>query len=531
MRMPDANRITIFDTTLRDGEQSPGIALGSAEKVEIARQLERLGVDVIEAGFAIASPGERDAIRAVGRAVDCTVASLARADDADVDAACESLHGARSPRVHTFIATSDIHLSHKLRMTRDEVVAAAARAVARAKRFTSDVEFSCEDATRSDPAFMADVIRAAIDAGATTINIPDTVGYTVPEEFTELLRDLRERVPELDGVVLSVHCHDDLGLAVANSIAGITAGARQVECTVNGIGERAGNASLEEIVMLLETRRARFGYATGVDTREIVRSSRLVSRLTGYVVQPNKAVVGRNAFAHEAGIHQHGVLAHRRTYEIMDAQQVGLDGSDIVLGKHSGRHALRKALADLGVAIEGEELRRAFGRFKEIADRKQRVTSLDLEAIASDSLREREGGPRLHRLEIQTHTGAPAHARVTIADGGRTRTAEATGDGPVHAAFDAINRLVGAPVTLVEYSLGAVTGGADALGEVRVVVEANGRAFTGQAVATDVTEASAEAYLRACAAALASDPTRDRPPAQAIDAPPSLPTRVPSEVA
>jgi 2-isopropylmalate synthase len=502
--------VRIFDTTLRDGEQSPGIALNAAEKVEIARQLERLGVDIIEAGFAISSPGEIEGIRAVSHAVDCVVASLARTNDEDIDAAIESLDGARNPRIHTFIATSDIHLRHKLRMTREQVIEAAGRAVARAKRFTGDVEFSCEDATRTDIDFMAEVVRVAIAAGATTINIPDTVGYTVPEEYTEILTGLRERVPELDGVVLSVHCHNDLGLAVANSMAGVMAGARQVECTINGIGERAGNASLEEIVMLLRTRKPRFGLDTRVNTREIVRSSRMVSRLTGYAVQPNKAVVGRNAFAHEAGIHQHGVLADRRTYEIMDAESVGLSGSDIVLGKHSGRHALRQAFADLGFTIEGDDLRRAFERFKEIADRKQKISSLDLEAIASDSLREREDDHHLVSLAITTQTGQPARAEVTVTSGDGDRTASAEGDGPVDAAFKAIDGVLEVPVTLAEYTIGAVSGGADALGEVRVVVELHGRMFSAQAVSTDVTEASAEAYLRACAhAKTAAEPEQE----------------------
>jgi len=496
--------VRIFDTTLRDGEQSPGIALNAHEKIEIARQLDRLGVDVIEAGFAIASPGEREAIRAVGQAVDCTVASLARTGDEDVDAAIDSLRGAKNPRVHTFIATSDIHLEHKLRMTRDQVVEATDRAVRRAKRFTSDVEFSCEDATRTDVDYMARVVRTAIAAGATTINIPDTVGYTVPEEYVEILAGLRERVPELDGVVLSVHCHDDLGMAVANSLAGIAAGARQVECTINGIGERAGNASLEEIVMLLHTRRPRYGLGTGIVTTEIMRTSRMVSRLTGYPVQPNKAVVGRNAFAHEAGIHQHGVLADRRTYEIMDGASVGVTGSGIVLGKHSGRHALRQAFADLGYAIEGDDLLRAFEMFKQLADRKGAISALDLEAIASDSLREREDAYRLVALRTSTATGRPAEAEVTIATPAGEATATGGGDGPVDAVFGAINQLVDVNVTLVEYAIGAVTGGADALGEVRVGVESAGRTFTAQAVSTDITEASAEAYLRACANARAA---------------------------
>ena len=502
--------VRIFDTTLRDGEQSPGIALNAAEKVEIARQLERLGVDIIEAGFAISSPGEVEGIRAVSQAVDCVVASLARTNDEDIDAAIESLDQARNPRIHTFIATSDIHLQHKLRMTRDQVAEAADRAVRRARAFTSDVEFSCEDATRTDIDFMARVVRVAIAAGATTINIPDTVGYTVPEEYIEILTGLRERVPELDGVILSVHCHNDLGMAVANSMAGVMAGARQVECTINGIGERAGNASLEEIVMLLRTRKPRFGLDTAVNTQEIVRTSRMVSRLTGYSVQPNKAIVGRNAFAHEAGIHQHGVLADRRTYEIMDAESVGLSGSDIVLGKHSGRHALRQAFAELGFIIEGEELKRAFERFKEIADRKQKITSLDLEAIASDSLREREDDHHLLSIAISTRSGEPARAEVTVSTGEGEQTGVAEGDGPVDAAFKAIDQVLRVPVTLVEYTIGAVSGGADALGEVRVVVESTGRSFSAQAVSTDITEASAEAYLRACAhAKTAAEPEQE----------------------
>ena len=502
--------VRIFDTTLRDGEQSPGIALNAGEKVEIARQLERLGVDIIEAGFAISSPGEIEGIREVGSAVSCVVASLARTNDEDIDAAIESLQGVNTPRIHTFIATSDIHMEHKLRMTREQVLESAARAVRRAKSFTSDVEFSCEDATRTDPEFMAEVVRAAIAAGATTINIPDTVGYTVPAEYTAILRGLYERVPELEGVVLSVHCHDDLGMAVANSLAGVEAGARQVECTINGIGERAGNASLEEIVMLLRTRRPRFGLDTSIETTEIVRTSRMVSRLTGYVVQPNKAIVGRNAFAHEAGIHQHGVLANRRTYEIMDAESVGLTGSGIVLGKHSGRHALSQAFSDLGFHIEGDDLKRAFARFKEIADRKQKITSLDLEAIASDSLREREDSYHLVSLAISTRTGEPARAEITVRNGGGDQTAEAEGDGPVDAVFRAIDALLGVPATLVEYTIGAVSGGADALGEVRVVVESAGRSFASQAVSTDITEASAEAYLRACAhAKTATEPEQE----------------------
>ncbi len=374
-----------------------------------------------------------------------------------------------------------------------------------ARSLADDVEFSPEDATRSDRDFLVEMVRIADEAGATTINMPDTVGYVTPEEYGQMFREVRERVPESRRAsCFRRTATTTSGLAVANSLAAIQAGARQVECTINGIGERAGNAALEEIVMLLATRRPHYGLHTNVNTREIVRSSRLVSRLTGYPVQPNKAIVGRNAFAHEAGIHQHGVLAHRRTYEIMDAESVGLHGSDIVLGKHSGRHALRQAFADLGFTIEGDDLRHAFTRFKELADRKGRITSLDLEAIASDSLRVREEAYQLVALAIRTHTGQAAEAEVTVRDGDGEHTVSATGDGPVDAAFAAVNRLLGVPVTLVEYSLGAVTGGADALGEVRIVVECGGRTFTSQAVSTDITEASAEAYLRACAHAKAA---------------------------
>ena len=358
--------------------------------MEIARQLERLGVDIIEAGFAISSPGEVEGIRAVSNAVDCTVASLARTNDEDIDAAIESLRDARNPRIHTFIATSDIHMEHKLRMTREQVLESATRAVTRAKRFCSDVEFSCEDATRTDPEFMARVVRAAIAAGATTINIPDTVGYTVPEEYSDILRELYERVPELRSVVLSVHCHNDLGLAVANSMVGVLSGARQVECTINGIGERAGNASMEEIVMLLHTRRPRYGLTTNIHTQEIVRSSRLVSRLTGYVVQPNKAIVGRNAFAHEAGIHQDGMLKDRRTYEIMRPEEVGVPQATLVLGKHSGRHAVQRRCEQLGTAVDRHELDRVYKAVIEFADREKVVSDNDLAAIVQ---RVRSGAP------------------------------------------------------------------------------------------------------------------------------------------
>jgi 2-isopropylmalate synthase len=499
MHHDDSQRVILFDTTLRDGEQSPGISLNTTEKLEIAQQLARLGVDVIEAGFPIASPGDFDAVRTIAREVDGPViAGLARAHAADVERAWEAVREAARPRVHTFISTSDIHIEHQLQSTREDVKGQARAAVAHARSLCEDVEFSPMDATRADPEYTAEVVQIAIDEGATTINVPDTVGYTMPEEFTRFLRRLYELAPGLANVVLSVHCHDDLGLAVANSFAGLTAGARQVECAVNGIGERAGNASLEEVVMLLRTRGEAVGLATDVDTREIARTSRLVSRLTGYVVQPNKAVVGRNAFAHESGIHQDGVLKERTTYEIMDATTVGLDANAIVLGKHSGRHALRQALADLGYELDGAALKTAFERFKDIADKKKTVTAMDLEALVHDELREEVAGYHLEWFDVEASSRRPPHATVAV------RTPENavvegsfTGDGPVDAIFRAINAATGQEARLREFRVDAVTGGQDALGETSVVLEVLGQTAAGQGVATDIIEAAARAYVRA----------------------------------
>src|SRR5919204_987547 len=390
-------RVRVFDTTLRDGEQSPGISLNRQEKVEIAQQLARLGVDIIEAGFPITSPGDFEAVQSIAREVDGPViCGLARTSKQDIDAAWNAVKDSERPRIHTFIATSDIHIERKLQTTREDVKGQSRAAVAHAKRYTDDVEFSPEDGSRSDVEFMAEVIQIALDEGATTINVPDTVGYTMPHEYEEMFRRLYELVPALHDVVVSVHCHNDLGLAVANSFAGLQAGCRQVECAINGIGERAGNASLEEIVMLLHTRESSLGLWTGIDTTEIARTSRLVSRLTGYQVQRNKAIVGRNAFAHEAGIHQDGVLKERTTYEIMDAPTIGLETNQIVLGKHSGRHALRKALEEMGFELDGQTLNTAFRRFKEIADRKKQLTALDLEALVSDEMRQ---APASYALE------------------------------------------------------------------------------------------------------------------------------------
>jgi len=492
-------RVLIFDTTLRDGEQSPGISLNTAEKLEIAHQLARLGVDVIEAGFPIASPGDFEAVQAIAREVEGPViAGLARAHTADVERAAAAVRDAARPRVHTFISTSDIHIEHQLRSTREDVKGQARAAVAHAKSLVDDVEFSPMDATRADVEFTAEVLQIALDEGATTINIPDTVGYAMPHEYAAFLARLYELVPDLRNAVLSVHCHDDLGLAVANSFAGVQAGARQVECAINGIGERAGNASLEEIVMLLHTRAADVGLQTGVNTREIARTSRLVSRLTGYPVQPNKAIVGRNAFAHESGIHQDGVLKERSTYEIMDATTVGLEGNDIVLGKHSGRHALKQALEDLGLEIDGHALNQAFKRFKDIADKKKQVTAMDLEALVTDELREELRAYTLEWFEVAAASRRPPHARVGVkTPEGEVVQGDFTGDGPVDAVFRAINAATGRDARLREFRVDSVTGGQDALGEASVVLEVAGMSASGQGVSTDVIEAAALAYVRA----------------------------------
>jgi 2-isopropylmalate synthase len=501
----DAPRVRIFDTTLRDGEQSPGISLNRQEKLEIAQQLARLGVDVIEAGFPITSPGDFEAVQAIAQTVEGPViCGLARTSKQDIDAAWNAVKDSERPCIHTFISTSDIHIEHQLQTTREDVKGQALAAVAHAKQYLDDVEFSPMDATRADVEFTAEVVQIAIDEGATTINIPDTVGYAMPHEFGAFLGRLYELVPALRRVTLSVHCHDDLGLAVANSFAGVLAGARQVECAVNGIGERAGNASLEEVVMLLRTRRADVGLDTGVTTTELARTSRLVSRLTGYQVQPNKAIVGRNAFAHESGIHQDGVLKERTTYEIMDATSVGLQSNAIVLGKHSGRHALRKALEEMGFELDGQALNTAFKRFKEIADRKKTVTAMDLEALVTDELREEIPGYSLDWFEVEASSRRPPHARVavTLADGGSAE-GTFTGDGPIDAVFQAIDAATGVGAKLSDFTIGAVTEGQDALGEVSVVVEVGGYTGAGQGVSTDIIDAAARAYLRALSVAVA----------------------------
>jgi 2-isopropylmalate synthase len=492
------DHVRIFDTTLRDGEQSPGISLDVGEKLEIADQLARLGVDVIEAGFPIASQGDFEAVEAIAKSVEgSTIAGLSRTGFKDIDRAWEAVRHAGRPRLHVFIATSAIHMKKKLRMTEDEVRTEAARGVARAKGYCDDVEFSPEDGSRSDPEFMCDVCQIAVDNGATTVNIPDTVGFGVPEEFADLIAYVLERVK--GDYVVSTHCHNDLGLAVANSLAGVKAGARQVECAINGLGERAGNAALEEVVMAIRTRSDFFGHVeTGVRTEELARTSRIVSRLTGYPVQYNKAVVGRNAFAHEAGIHQHGVLEDRETYEIIDAAEVGQEAAQIVLGKHSGRHAFSDSLGKMGIRVHGDALDSAFTRFKELADRKVQITEADLEAIVAEEL----GHAFVHRYDIVSlhvagGTASTPTARVVLRDETGTREAEAAGNGMIDAAIAAIAEATGVKGDLTDFNVSAVTGGGDALGDVVVQLAANGMKVSGRGVATDVVEASARAYLNA----------------------------------
>jgi 2-isopropylmalate synthase len=516
----DGTYVRIFDTTLRDGEQAPGATLRADEKLEVARALARLGVDVIEAGFPAASPGDLEAVRTIAREVggaarDRTgppiIAGLARATRRDIDRAWEAVRAAQRPRIHTFLATSDLHLAHKLRMSRDEVKARVTEMVGYARAYCDDVEFSPEDASRSDPAFLHEVLALAIAAGATTINIPDTVGYTLPDEFGALIAGIAARVPGASGVVLSVHCHDDLGLAVANTLAGLRAGARQAEVAVNGIGERAGNCSLEELVMVLRTRRPALGLATGVDTTQLTRLSRLVATCTGFAVPANKAVVGANAFAHESGIHQDGMLKHKATYEIMQPEDVGATGTRLVLGKHSGRHAFADQLTALGVSLDGDALDRTFARFKALADRKALVGEADLLALAASE----RAAPAAHYVldGMQVGCGTTGMSTATVrlrGPSGHVELRAAVGTGPVDAAFKAIDSITDARVDLVEYHVHAVTEGIDALGEVSVRVRPGARRDAppqadpprariahGHGADTDIVVASAKAYLAA----------------------------------
>jgi 2-isopropylmalate synthase len=509
--MPDpdvapADTVRIFDTTLRDGEQAPGIALTKPEKVEIAEQLARLNVDIIEAGFPVSSEGEFEAVREIATTVrGPVIAALARVVPGDIDRAAEALKGADRWRIHTFVSTSDIHMKDMLRMSQRQVLDAIRDGVKLAVGYTDDVEFSAQDATRTELEFLLESFRVAVEAGATTINVPDTVGYAMPHEFGELVRMVRESVP--DHVVVSTHCHNDLGLAVANSLAGIVHGARQVEVAVNGIGERAGNCSLEEIAMIVRTRGAALGVRHDLNAKEIIRTSRLVSMTTGYTVQPNKAVVGSSAFAHESGIHQHGVLANRATYEIMDPLEIGLEGNRIVLGKHSGRHAFADALAKMGVDLEADHLNRSFARFKDLADRKIQLTDQDLHAIVSEEIGQAEQDVFvLESLQVAGGTHLSPTATVRLRRGEEVVEESAMGDGMIDAACGAIQRAAGVEASLVTFNVSSVTSGSDALGDVVVQLDVEGHRVTGRGVATDVVEASARAYLAAINRALQVQP-------------------------
>ena len=495
----DKDRLLIFDTTLRDGEQSPGASMTTDEKVRIARMLEKMRVDVIEAGFPIASPGDFEAVFSVARTVRSSrVCGLARAVNKDIESASEALKPAAASRIHVFIATSPIHMRAKLRMEPEQVLERAVAAVKLARRYTDDVEFSPEDAGRSDEDFLCRVIEAAIEAGAATINIPDTVGYNVPEQFGRMVGNLVERVPNSDRAVFSVHCHNDLGLGVANSLSAVMHGARQVECTINGLGERAGNAALEEIVMAVRTRRDVFECDTGIDATCIVPASRLVAGITGFPVQPNKAIVGVNAFAHESGIHQDGVLKQRETYEIMRAQDVGWRENRIVLGKHSGRNAFRARLEELGIEISGDELDDTFMRFKNLADKKHDIYDEDLQALVSEAGFEHNFERyRLVSLKVTSQTGHAPDAVVNLQLDGDERVANATGSGPVDAVFKAIESLVDSGSELLLYSVNNITTGTDAQGEVTVRLSRSGRIVNGLGADTDIVIASAKAYVNA----------------------------------
>ncbi len=491
-------RVKIFDTTLRDGEQSPGCSMNLAEKIEMAKQLEKLGVDIIEAGFAIASPMDFKSVQAISAAVEKPIiASLARCTKGDIDAAWNAVKEAKHPRIHVFLATSDIHMEYKLKMTREQVLNRITEMVAYAKAYCDDIEFSAEDASRSDHAFLAQCYTNAVKSGATTLNVPDTVGYSTPEEMGNLISYLREHVENADQVDFSCHCHDDLGLAVANSLSCVRAGCTQVECTVNGIGERAGNASLEEIVMNLKTRRDFYQADTGINTKQIYRSSKLLSNITGVPIAPSKSVVGANAFAHESGIHQHGVISNAQTYEIMNSTDVGIPQNTMVLGKHSGKHALRERLSAMGYDLDDAALEEVFGRFKNLADRKKNITGRDLEAlvlhrrnhIAPDACR-----PVSH--VINTGAGLPTTAYIKLARGENTMEDVAIGSGPVDASFKAINRMMGVDAKLDSFSLNAVTDGEDSVGEAVVKISVgDSESYTGTGMSTDIIEASIRAYV------------------------------------
>lgn len=493
-----SERVRIFDTTLRDGEQAPGCSMNLEEKVRLAKQLEALRVDAIEAGFAIASPGDFAGIEAVAKAVEnCTVVSLSRSLKKDIDASWGALKSAKRPRIHTFIATSDIHMQYKLKMEPDAVLAQAVEMVTYARNLCPEIEFSAEDASRSNPEFLYRIFEAVINAGATIINVPDTVGYTTPDEYGELIRGIRNNVPNIDKAVISVHCHNDLGLAVANTLAAIKAGARQAECTVNGIGERAGNAAMEELIMAMQTRFDHYGITCNVDTKQIYKSSRLLTSITGVTCQPNKAIVGANAFAHESGIHQHGLLAHTSTYEIMTPESIGLTKSTMVLGKHSGRHAFEERLTSLGYSPDKSVLDTMFAQFKELADRKKTVSDRDIEALMENRSLSVPETFTLERFVINSGNTMTATAFLALKCDKKVIEDVSTGDGPVDAAFNAIERITGVAFTLEDYQIHAVTGGKDAQGEVSVRIKRNEKYTKGRGVSTDVVEASIKACLSA----------------------------------
>lgn len=495
-----ANFVKIFDTTLRDGEQSPGCSMNLAEKLEVAYQLERLGVDVMEAGFAIASPGDFASVKSIAKNIkNTTVASLARALTKDIDAAAEALKGAAYPRIHTFIATSDIHMEYKLKKTKEEVLATAVEMVKYAKKFCQDVEFSAEDAARSNPQFLYQIFEAVIGAGATVINVPDTVGYTSPEEFAALIKGIKENVPNCHKADISVHCHNDLGLAVANSLAAIRAGATQIECTINGIGERAGNAALEEVVMNLNTRKDFYQAISRVNTKEIHRTSKLLSSITGVRVQPNKAIVGENAFAHESGIHQHGMLANKNTYEIMTPESIGLSENKMVLGKHSGRHAFLDKLKAMGYELDEQAFNTAFEQFKILADKKKDVTDRDIEALVCRRIVQIPEAYKLDRFVINSGNTitTTSSMRLLSKTGHILEEVVSSYDGPIDASYKAIDKLVGKKFILEDFVINAVTGGTDAQGEVNVKIRNNDTVYNGYGLSMDIVEASILAYISA----------------------------------
>jgi 2-isopropylmalate synthase len=497
--MSQDNAIRIFDTTLRDGEQAPSASMNVDEKLRIAHQLERLNVDIMEAGFPIASEGDFEAVKKIAQTIQtCEIAGLCRANSRDIDRAWEALkYAGERGRIHTFIATSDVHMKYKLKMSENEVIERAVVAVKRAAGYTPNVEFSAEDAARSRLPFLAKVVEAVIDAGARTVNIPDTVGYTIPSEFTKIITYLRENVPNIERAILSVHCHNDLGLAVANSLAAIEAGVRQVECTINGIGERAGNCSMEEVVMALNVRQDILPYKTNVDTTHIYPSSKLLSSITGIMVQPNKAIVGANAFAHEAGIHQHGMMMEKSTYEIMTPESIGLHQSKLVLGKHSGRHAFNQRLENLGYQLKPEDMEKTFVRFKSLADKKKEIFDEDLDAIVADEIIRAPEKFKLIQMNVTSGSFAAPTATVEMEINNKVRKMAVIGDGPVDATFKAIRKLAKSKANLLHFAVGAITGGTDAQGEATVRLEENGREVLGQGAHPDIIVASAKAYINA----------------------------------